>query len=556
MSQISGPAGSVLPEVVPLSDLVDVTTVTPTKGDLLAGDGTNFDDLPVGVDGQKLAADSAEGLGLKWVTPEAHAASVIVKADGTGDATTIAAGIALLPTDGGVVFLHAETFSPSTLVLPSKPIEFIGSGRDATIINVPAGAALFSSGNNGNYALRNMNIVGDASAGQIMWDQTVSLGSANRLSVSDVELTGVEKIFKSASNFTAFVSYCRFSTSLLAAARLLDSALNENDLHLYRTIVQQSAGLSGPKVNLRARDCELAVTNNMNLDTFSDLVHCVLEGTGNINISGKGSFTACSFDPNVVAVVKSDDVSFSECKFTAVVARQIDVESGFNKGSIIGCKFSGATSEAVRLTDADEWTIGPNINCKVLEAGTSDKNRFRDITTDSTVIGPFSEINGSIIRTADTDPVVGDDINDGILVGTHWVNKGGGKAYICRDNTAGAAVWELISDSARIKKGAYTGDGTTSQSIVIETGFSPKYVKIWLRDTVDNNSIYIAETTPEIMDDNAAGGAAQHLANSAGHRFRTNQIISLDSDGFTVDDNGVDANPNSSGVVYNYMAIS
>lgn len=105
----------------------------------------------------------------------------------------------------------------------------------------------------------------------------------------------------------------------------------------------------------------------------------------------------------------------------------------------------------------------------------------------------------------------------------------------------------------RIKTGTYTGDGTTSQGI-IGIGFAPIYVKIWRRETVDNTALTLFETIPEIMDDNASGGAILHDG-PTDHSFQTNKIISLDSDGFTVDDDGADANPNTNTIVYNYMAL-
>lgn len=60
-------------------------------------------------------------------------------------------------------------------------------------------------------------------------------------------------------------------------------------------------------------------------------------------------------------------------------------------------------------------------------------------------------------------------------------------------------------------------------------------------------------TTDQIVDDNASGGAI--FDNNASHKFETNRIISLDADGFTVDDNGADQDPNANGVTYNYIAI-
>jgi len=102
---------------------------------------------------------------------------------------------------------------------------------------------------------------------------------------------------------------------------------------------------------------------------------------------------------------------------------------------------------------------------------------------------------------------------------------------------------------ARIKIGTYTGNGATSLAIT-GVGFSPKYVRIWERATSDGTGVYVGETNTAIIDDNAAGGAVV-----AGTTFRDNEIISLDTDGFTVDDDGADAHPNKNSSVYSYMAL-
>ncbi len=113
-----------------------------------------------------------------------------------------------------------------------------------------------------------------------------------------------------------------------------------------------------------------------------------------------------------------------------------------------------------------------------------------------------------------------------------------------------------ILKSLRVFSGTYTGDGTTSMPVT-GIGFKPKYLKIWTRETIDGTNITAFETTDVIIDDNAEGGAYRIPgALDDIHSFETNRIISLDADGFTVDDAGKDFHPNTLGRVYNYLAIA
>jgi hypothetical protein len=110
--------------------------------------------------------------------------------------------------------------------------------------------------------------------------------------------------------------------------------------------------------------------------------------------------------------------------------------------------------------------------------------------------------------------------------------------------------------SAYIRTGTYTGDGTISQAIT-GVGFQPKYVKIWPRQTVDDTDVIPVETTDTIVDDNASGGAIGAYSDGVNYSdaFFINTIISLDADGFTVDDGGGDYDPNKNERVYNYLAL-
>lgn len=124
-------------------------------------------------------------------------------------------------------------------------------------------------------------------------------------------------------------------------------------------------------------------------------------------------------------------------------------------------------------------------------------------------------------------------------------------------HTATSADWSdalpfTTTVQSKVYTGSYTGDGSTTQAIT-GVGFQPKYLKIWERETVDTTALLQWETTDTIVDDNASGGAIWDLGNQL--QFKTNRIVSLDTDGFTVDDGGSDLGPNKSGDVYNYICF-
>ncbi len=103
--------------------------------------------------------------------------------------------------------------------------------------------------------------------------------------------------------------------------------------------------------------------------------------------------------------------------------------------------------------------------------------------------------------------------------------------------------------------GEYTGDGTLSQAIT-GIGFTPAYVKIWNKETAPNIVVKIFETTKEILDDHANKmSIRQDDVVSGAPETAVNAIISFDPDGFTVDDRGVDADPNTDGKTYNYICF-
>ena len=98
-----------------------------------------------------------------------------------------------------------------------------------------------------------------------------------------------------------------------------------------------------------------------------------------------------------------------------------------------------------------------------------------------------------------------------------------------------------------IYTGTYTGDGSLGQAIA-GVPFPPKYVRIWVRP------IALGLNSYEKLDRTWADFAYEHTA-GGGHRGLADAINSLNLDGFTVDDAGVNADPNTNGVVYDYLAL-
>ena len=117
-------------------------------------------------------------------------------------------------------------------------------------------------------------------------------------------------------------------------------------------------------------------------------------------------------------------------------------------------------------------------------------------------------------------------------------------------NAAGSVTISLATGIAKIKTGTYTGNGSTSQAIT-GIGFTVKYVKIWQHLT-SAEALVIYEKV-----DQSWGTWAQVHSHTAGseHLSVDDRIIALGADGFTVDDAGIDTQPNKDGEVYDYLAL-
>ena len=100
----------------------------------------------------------------------------------------------------------------------------------------------------------------------------------------------------------------------------------------------------------------------------------------------------------------------------------------------------------------------------------------------------------------------------------------------------------------KIATGSYTGDGAVSQGIT-GLGFRPKFIKIIIYNEVGDNSIrqwYCSDTYTSNFADEHINGVDAMLPD---------RVISLDADGFSVDDQGADGHPNKATFTYRYVAF-
>ena len=114
----------------------------------------------------------------------------------------------------------------------------------------------------------------------------------------------------------------------------------------------------------------------------------------------------------------------------------------------------------------------------------------------------------------------------------------------------------MAAKGASMATGTYTGDGSTSQAIT-GVGFTVKMVYITEREvsSADAESKSVVWTSDVIVDDEGSGMAINIDKGGGVTETRTNAIIALGADGFTVDDAGGDGHPNRNAQVYNYWAI-
>lgn len=112
---------------------------------------------------------------------------------------------------------------------------------------------------------------------------------------------------------------------------------------------------------------------------------------------------------------------------------------------------------------------------------------------------------------------------------------------ICYTKASGEAV---VVGAVNLKTGTYTGDGTEGQGIT-GVGFQPKFVIIF-QDPASGAGGRVMAKMDQSWGTDAIGVHSGTIY--------ANHLLSLDADGFTVDDAAADEFPNQNGINYDYIA--
>lgn len=130
-----------------------------------------------------------------------------------------------------------------------------------------------------------------------------------------------------------------------------------------------------------------------------------------------------------------------------------------------------------------------------------------------------------------------------------WVPPRGAEIMARLFSASPRGIWNFIINNlngCRIATGQYTGDSTVAQAIT-GIGFRPKVVDVCQLQAAElaNTSQIFRKTDQDPTDISVFISGADAL---------DNRLISLDADGFTVDDDGTGQHPNKLNQVYHYIA--
>ena len=203
-------------------------------------------------------------------------------------------------------------------------------------------------------------------------------------------------------------------------------------------------------------------------------------GIESFNIGADPTTENSIFSGNVIDGTANGGVGFGTGLQIGAVGGPSVNNNIFKLNSILGA--STATTEAVVIRGnfdknnfgdntisggINAWNAGINLQNIEADENTLENNIFTNVTTAITDSGTNTKF-GISQHPATVDPTVNNDVDEGYIVGTVWVNTNANTSFISVDDTSGAAVWNQIDGGGVAGHTQNTDTGTTIETFTID----------------------------------------------------------------------------------------
>jgi hypothetical protein len=303
---------------------------------------------------------------------------------GDGTDLTIAAAIAALPAEGGLIYIKQGTYPIAVSLAPTnKPIVFAGSGN-GTVIDLGANAIpAFTIGFDQPYTFMNLQILGSGIAGQTAFEFAIGASSVQKVTLDTVLVSNIEKTFVvPGTDFPlVYTVNCSFDVANLASSFHWTGS---GEWHGVNTICSVTGGTqrggfaagAGLGPDLYLANCEVNLTNGGAVN-FVQVDRCkFLNGT--LTFQGGGTSNGSLIGDSLFDSV-------------AAIARFIDLPAGADSIVINSCVFGAVTAQQIRIASTGCIVTG-NSGVVVTETGAANGNHYEEIGPTSTIIGTTSRI--------------------------------------------------------------------------------------------------------------------------------------------------------------------
>ena len=364
----------------------------------------------------------------------------------------LAAAIAALPAGGGDVYLGAGALSiTSTITIPDD-VRIFGGGIGATIITLDPGVTFLNLGafaltlqdvtilGNGTQKVLNITAGGDplinlhhlaVGTGGLNGVEVFIDGNNNgrKIRITDSEVWcvsgGTSWFYEAAASGNLDMSnvLCRGEAAFDSGPTInaVNSALTGGDATAFAlgskfANCQLNGGVLDIGNQCEMSNCTISADVTLTIGANCDLSSCFIISAATFGAScrlaacllSSGAITfgsGCHVSTTSIsgAVTAAASSTFDGCTFTAAVTASgaetrlsnCDLPSfssdGFDGHRITSCVFSGAGNN-VTLDDSSNCVVTGNLDCQVLEVGTSNFNTYTTINSASTLLGANSRV--------------------------------------------------------------------------------------------------------------------------------------------------------------------